>query len=280
MELKPVTNKNGMTSGFIVALIVLVFSIVLNFLSWYFQNNSNFLFIFILQIILSFVIFFIMYSVINAKTTAILNFNNLFIQLEEQDKKFNSLTKIMNPVDDINIQFQSALEAGVSSLNLEIGLVTQIDGNNYSILKYLGPSEINLSDIGKTCCTITLYANDSVAIDNMGKSVFRDHPCYKNYKFESYIGTSIVVNGKRFGTINFMSIKPKPMTFTQEDRDFVQLIAQLLSHSIEHKYWKELLKANKEELDWLNKIKIGRELKMIELKKEILKFKNGQESPK
>ncbi len=44
-------------------------------------------------------------------------------------------------------------------------------------------------------------------IDDMGSSEYSGHPCYEAFQLEAYIGVPLLVDGQRFGTLNFSSSK-------------------------------------------------------------------------
>jgi len=125
-------------------------------------------------------------------------------------------------------RLREALAIGCDLLSLELGIVSEIRGDDYRVVSQVAPG--GLSDeqrfsLGQTCCAITIEADDVVSIADMGRSDFRDHPCYAALKIESYIGAPILVRGEVYGTVNFSSAARHPLGFDEGDREFIRLLA-------------------------------------------------------
>ena len=77
-----------------------------------------------------------------------------------------------------------------------------------------------------TVCDLTLAAGDVVAVEHVGASEHRDHPCYAARDVEAYVGAPVVVDGETWGTLSFTSARPAPRPFSASDADLVRLAAQ------------------------------------------------------
>ncbi|MFH1852204.1 MAG: PAS domain S-box protein [Candidatus Neomarinimicrobiota bacterium] len=161
-------------------------------------------------------------------------------QLEMQEKRIRDLYRLSAQSGvDIDQQLDETLKIGAGALGLDIGIISRIQGDIYTVLFFYDPAG-NLFhgqtfELGKTYCSLTVAADDIVAIDHMGKSSYSGHPCYRAFQMESYIGSPILVNGQRFGVLNFSSPKPRKIPFTQSDRDFVKLMGSWVSAMLERK---------------------------------------------
>ncbi|MEM7348156.1 MAG: GAF domain-containing protein, partial [Chloroflexota bacterium] len=156
-------------------------------------------------------------------------------------------------------QFRAVLEVGVKLLDLELGIISQVEGDTYTVL-YFHPSnpiieENRVFPLGKTYCDITFNAYDIVKIDHMQKSTYHNHPCYKAFALEAYIGAPIWVGMRRFGTLNFSSTKPRETPFTQADVDFVNLMSQLVSTTFERVQDRKALAQARDEAIEANRFK-------------------------
>lgn len=285
MEQKNTGNKTKISKGFFIALIISLISILNTFFYLeYSQNAISPIFVIWLGIVFSFSVFGIVYSFANSYSESESKYKQLADIIKEQENRFQYLYDITlsSQEDDINKLYEKVLAIGSKSLNLEIGLITKIEGNNYTVLSSNGENQIggkeNILDFAKTCCGITYYANEIIMLDHIKNSLFQNHPCYSRFKIESYVGKTISIEKRRFGTVNFFSLHPRETPFVEADRKFIQLMAEIICITIEHKKWIDKMKANNEEIEWLNKIKIGRELRMIELKREIADFKRTLKS--
>ena len=137
--------------------------------------------------------------------------------------------------------------------DLPIGVVSRIADNDY-IVEYAisNDDEIQIEvgtafPIDKTYCSIAFAQNEPVAIQHMAKSEYATHPCYKEFGLESYIGSPIWVAGKKYGTINFSSPSKRPIPFSKNDIDFMQLVARWVGTTMErYANEKQLIEAREE----------------------------------
>jgi len=153
-------------------------------------------------------------------------------------------------------------------LNLDIGIVSKITATTYTVLAYY-PVEAQLSkgqtfELGKTYCSLTLEANDIVAITHMSKSKYHQHPCYANFALEAYIGVPLIVDGIRYGTLNFSSLKPAEKDFSDSDKEIVRLLGRWVASLLElqkkeseltlyHKHLEDMVEDRTSELRVINK---------------------------
>ena len=136
-------------------------------------------------------------------------------------------------------QIKDTLELGCRTFNMEIGKICKIDtaNNTSKVLQIVGPAALQLEsgsilELHKSLCNVVFTINEPLAIDHMGKSFYKNHPIYESTKLEAYIGTTIWVNNKKHGTINFSShLISKP--FTQFDKDFINLIGRWVGVAME-----------------------------------------------
>ena len=89
--------------------------------------------------------------------------------------------------------------------------------------------EIGKGDIfalGDTYCRDTLRAQKPLGFEQASTSRQRQHPCYRKFKLEAYLGAPVRVGHQIYGTLNFSSAQPRPTPFTPVDRELIQLMAQ------------------------------------------------------
>lgn len=273
-------EKLKISPGFMISFAAMLLTFFYSlFYMQFLESGTNLVLFILFGIVFSFSIFGVLYVFANAYADAESQTNTIKTILDTQSKRFEYLNSlIMQSESDLNKLYEKTLDIATKAFDSEIGIIAQIEGNNYKILAKKGIEQLLSEDkqvleFAKTCCGISFYANETVLIGEMSKSVFQNHPCRVNYRIESYIGISIYADRKKVGTITIFSTKPKKMPFTEADREFMQLISKILSINLEHNVWQKKIKENTEEMEWLNKIKIGRELRMIELKREIAQLK-------
>lgn len=159
---------------------------------------------------------------------------------KESDEKLRALYTVMaQPSLTIDEQLTQALKIGTEILGLSIGIISQIEGDAYTLL-YTHSPDGSLQpgqqfEFRQTYCEMTYQADDLVTIEAMGASPHRNHPCYGVFGLEAYIGVPLRVNGERFGTLSFSSTAPHEHPFSAADRDFFSLMGRWVSLTLERK---------------------------------------------
>lgn len=82
-------------------------------------------------------------------------------------------------------------------------------------------------------------------------------------------GLSVIIQGheRPFGVLGAHTVHKR--SFTEEDVNFIQSVANILSEAIDKRRNEQLIAEHLQEVEKMNKLMIGRELKMIELKQKI-----------
>ena len=128
------------------------------------------------------------------------------------------------------------LQLGVDYFQLEMGIISHIEGELYTVSYAISPANDLLSGttfkLGDTYCVHTLATNQALSFYHAGQSHIAQHPCYLNLGLESYIGAPIVVEGKRFGTINFSASAPRNQPFSNEELSFIELLSHWVGNEI------------------------------------------------
>ena len=170
-----------------------------------------------------------------------------------QQQRLRSLYEIATRAPtDIDQQFNTALEIGAKLLDLELGIISHIKDDSYTMLYCYPPTAALASgqtfELGQTFCELTLKSKGVVTIDHAGGSnEHNSHPCYQTFALEAYIGTMLRVKTNRFGTLNFSSTKPTTTPFSQADIDFIQLLGEWVSMALERKQDQETLAQARDE---------------------------------
>ncbi|MDU0352759.1 ATP-binding protein [Paraglaciecola aquimarina] len=128
------------------------------------------------------------------------------------------------------------LMLGTKVFNLELAIISRIVDKDYIVQHVISPEDSLLEGalfpLHNTYCIHTLHANEATSFHHAGKSGIAEHPCYINFGLESYIGAKLVVNGEPYGTINFSSSEPRANKFTQDDLEFIELLAHWVANEI------------------------------------------------
>jgi len=147
-------------------------------------------------------------------------------------------------------EIESILKVGCKMLDLEIGIVCRVDITNdlIELIGVVAPEEYQLRrgdqmTLKNTFCGLTFNKDYPLAMESIASSSLNSHPSYLSTKLESYIGTPLWANGKKYGTINFSSKKPHE-PFKDLDKNMVKLMGRWVATSLErHNYQTELHEA-------------------------------------
>ena len=183
--------------------------------------------------------------------------------LVEQAKRIRALHAIISRPDlSFEQQIDETLRLGCELLGTEIGKVGRQDpvNNTSEFLNTIVRSDLParrgiVLPLDKTFCQVTFDAQQAIAISHVAESEYKDHPAAQFLGMQSYIGCSINVHGKKFGTVNFSNRTPVKMGFTEADKDLVNLIGSWISVMMERQLEADELKKAKEAADTANQAK-------------------------
>lgn len=183
--------------------------------------------------------------------------------LLEQGRRIHALHEIISRPDlNFDQQIDETLRLGCKILGTEVGKLGRQDPE-HNISEFL--NTIVLSDLpakrgiqlplDKTFCQVTFSSPETIAISHVAESDYRNHPAAAFLGMQSYIGCSINVHGKKFGTVNFSNKQPVAIPFTESDKDFVNLIGSWISVMMERQLEAIELKKAKESAEKANHAK-------------------------
>lgn len=147
------------------------------------------------------------------------------------------------------------LQLGCDTFELPFGIVSCIEGERYTLVYAVSPGDELVPgtsfDLGETYCVHTLKADAPTGFEHAGESDIRDHPCYHTFKLESYLGAPLMVDGERYGTLNFSSPQVRERPFSESDRELVRLFAQWVGFELARERDLEALEHARSELERL-----------------------------
>jgi signal transduction histidine kinase/CheY-like chemotaxis protein len=169
-------------------------------------------------------------------------------------QKFKQLYSITsNSTSSFNQKIEALLSLGAEIFNLQLGIVSEINTNDYIVRYAISPD--NSIEAGtsfaleNTYCVHTLTANESTSFYHAGKSRIKQHPCYTNFGLESYIGTPLLVDGIPYGTLNFSSSEIRHNEFTEDDHDFIELLGHWVGNEISRNNKLQALESQQKEFE-------------------------------
>ncbi|MDT0632839.1 EAL domain-containing protein [Rubrivirga sp. S365] len=124
-------------------------------------------------------------------------------------------------------QAQQALALTASLLGLDVGTVSRIEGDDYTVVACHGAAMApgDRFDLGDTYCSITIGGRDLFEIAHAAASPHRRHPCYLAFGLEAYVGAPLSVGGAPWGTLAFSSSAPLAAPLSDADRDLIRVLA-------------------------------------------------------
>jgi len=133
-------------------------------------------------------------------------------------------------------RLEELLAVGCQTLGLDIGIVSHIDDGEYTVRAVHGPDAgIDTGDRFETASTYCEEVVGSEGVCSFADAVAEGketHPAYREFDLESYIGAPLVVDGRRYGTVNFSSSKTRVAPFGELEHTFVELLTELVATEI------------------------------------------------
>ena len=144
-------------------------------------------------------------------------------------------------------QLRQALRLGAEHFGMPLGIISHIEGEQYQVLVQVSPegamSDGQQFELSETYCSLTLQQSEALAITHMADSQYRRHTCYRQYALESYIGITVRVAGKPFGTLAFANPEPRIRPFDDADRDFLGLFARWVGAMLERQQQEQAVRS-------------------------------------
>ena len=134
------------------------------------------------------------------------------------------------PGTDAGQTLQLALDQAREILQFDKATLGRVDGTNL-ILEFQSPAPQAAPmtyPLSETYGALSVQSRDVLAIVKMSTSDFASQPCYQRFHYESFIGTSVMVEGRTYGTLEFFSTQPRSKPFDEAEIEFVRLLARLL----------------------------------------------------
>jgi len=130
-------------------------------------------------------------------------------------------------------RLEELLAVGCDALGLEIGIVSRIRGDDYTVEAAHAPdADIAAGDefdLRSTYCASVVGSDAVCSFADAVADGRATHPAYQQTGLESYIGAPLVVDGDRYGTVNFSSPTTRTAPFGAVERTLVELLAELVS---------------------------------------------------
>lgn len=126
-------------------------------------------------------------------------------------------------------KIRQLLDLGREVFGLSLAIVSHIEGEDYTVEHVIGPDGTpepgTHFELGQTYCVHTLAADGPTGFHHAGQSEIRSHPCYQGFGLEAYLGIPLMVDGHRYGTLNFSDLAARSHPFDDNDYSLLRLFA-------------------------------------------------------
>lgn len=160
-------------------------------------------------------------------------------ELREREKGLRELYSVTTGEEgSFDERISRLLAMGCSRFRMDIGLIGRVSGNHYEVVATYLPTDFPFGfvkgdtfSLEQTFEREVLRSREPIAIDSAGTSQWRHHPAYTVRRMEAYLGTSIIVGGRVYGTLSFTSRFPRS-PFRTVDLELLKLMATYVGGEI------------------------------------------------
>jgi len=158
-----------------------------------------------------------------------------------------------SPLED---RLREALEIGVEQFGVDLGYVAEVDQKTDSWEIILStdpegrPDPTGLEeDLSNTFCLRTIQDEEILAFRDVAEVGLEDHHSAIEYDISCYHGAPIMVDGEPYGTVCFSSFDPRDEAFSEAEKSFSHLVAQMAGYEIEQQAYERELAERESTLD-------------------------------
>ncbi|WP_028670868.1 GAF domain-containing protein [Saccharospirillum impatiens] len=167
---------------------------------------------------------------------------------EEHDIRQNlrrqlQFLRILNDIaadakSSLDERLNRALALGCEYLGLEVGIISRIEQDRYTVQWCQAPptTDLNPGDefaLGDTFCSLVLNNEGELVIQTATGTPFQQHPCYLRFGVKSYVGIRLQVRSTVYGTLNFSASHKKSAPLDETDLAFVRLLGRWIEAALE-----------------------------------------------
>lgn len=172
-------------------------------------------------------------------------------EAEVQLSKHHNALMLLNELalrtqENLDQRITYSLEVARDYLDMDVAILSQIEGNIYTARWLSSPLEIDINpgarfELGNTWCQLLFNGEEQeLVLPNVQSSNFSEHPCNHNFPIGAYFGITLEVEGGVFGTLNFTKGRSRE-DFDESEIIFVRLLARWLSGLLENNLSNERL---------------------------------------
>ncbi len=133
-------------------------------------------------------------------------------------------------------KLRELLDVGRTYLGVEIGFLTEIADGTQRIVETSGDHELLVP--GESCplseayCRKTVRQEDALTVQHAAVDGWEGDTAYERFGLESYVGSTVVVDGEMYGTFCFADSEPRGRPFSETEETFVELMTEWVSYEL------------------------------------------------
>jgi len=179
-------------------------------------------------------------------------------ELRDRSASIRNLYEVTTRAErSFSLRVEQILTMGCQQFNLELGILSKIEGDKYRVVAVKLPNDSllnisagNIFSVEQTCCDRTIQTKQPIV-----EQVNIEHPCYLDSNPQAYLGTKVMVGGEIYGTLDFSSLNPHPESFKTIDLELIELMAQWIGGEIERRKSRAKLAQARDAAEAANKAK-------------------------
>lgn len=181
------------------------------------------------------------------------------VQKVQHREKEAALSEVYRVTSDttqtVEERLENILRVSREYLQTEYAMINRISETEM-LVEYINGVDDSF-DSGMACAVEDSYCRtvvdeDSVlAIYDAEEEGWEFEPVYQRFGLSSYIGSPVTIDGDSYGTLCFLSEDPRKSPFTASEKQFVQIVSQVLSYELT---WEEKTRQLQEKNDYLEEM--------------------------
>ena len=149
--------------------------------------------------------------------------------LRENESLIRSLYEITSSNEDFSVKVQELLRLGVKRFGLPVGILSYIVGGQYVIVAVEPADGVIKKDdtfeLTETFCSETVKSAIPISYSNASGTKRGACRFHQSFGLEAYLGVSVLVSGKPYGTLNFSGPEPLEHEISEADKNLIRLMA-------------------------------------------------------
>ena len=178
-------------------------------------------------------------------------------QVESDLRKSEVALRTLNTITlDNELSFLEKIKAllvmGTQHFEMDTGILAKIVEDDYEIIEYYSTRRLFLKEehlhLENTFSKEVLQSDRPFAFEKATGTQWEAHSCYRVNKIEAYLGATIRVSGKVFGTLTYSRMEWRDHPFSLAETEFLNLMAQWIGVELERDQYLKQMKDYSEEI--------------------------------